>query len=110
MKHAQYKGKTIQQIHQEIIAELPQKVYISFDIDALDPKLCFNTGTPVAGGLEFEEALFLVEQLVDAGKTIIGLDLNEVAPGDNEWDANVGGRLLYRLCNLMGKSNNVAIS
>ena len=105
MKRAKYDGKSTKEIQQEIIATLPDKVFLSFDIDALDPKLCPNTGTPVAGGLEFEEALYLIEQLVASGRKIIGFDLNEVACGSDEWDANVGGRLLYRICNLMAQSN-----
>ena len=105
MKQAMYNGKTIKEIQHEIIAALPDKVYVSFDIDGLDPKHCPNTGTPVAGGLEFEEVLFLIEQLTASGRKIIGFDLNEVGCGDNEWDANVGGRLLYRICNMMAQSN-----
>jgi agmatinase len=88
----------------KIIAQLPQKVYISFDIDGLDPKLCPGTGTPVPGGLEYEEATYLLRQVVRSGRTIIGLDLNEVAPGDSEWNGIVGARLLYQLCNWMAVS------
>lgn len=105
LKHERYAGSTWQKQVKAIIKELPDKVYLSFDIDGLDPKLCPNTGTPVAGGFEAEEVLYLVEELVDSGKTLIGFDLNEVAPGKDEWDANVGARLLYYLCNLLGKSN-----
>jgi len=101
LKASRYSGKTWKQQCEEIISQLPEKVYLSFDIDGLDPKLCPNTGTPVAGGFEVEEVLFLLETLVKSGKKIIGLDLNEVAPGEDEWDANVGARLLYRLCNIM---------
>ncbi len=84
----------------EIIRELPKEVYVSFDIDGLNPKLCPNTGTPVPGGLEFQEALTLIKQLVKSGKKIIGFDLNEVSPGKagDEWDANVGARLLFKIC------------
>jgi agmatinase len=88
----------------KIIAQLPQKVYISFDIDGLDPKLCPGTGTPVPGGLEYEEATYLLRQVVRSGRTIIGLDLNEVAPGDTDWNGIVGARLLYQLCNWMAVS------
>ncbi|WP_210516163.1 agmatinase family protein [Hymenobacter terricola] len=88
----------------KIIAQLPPKIYISFDIDGLDPKLCPGTGTPVPGGLEFEEATYLLRSIVRAGITIIGCDLNEVAPGDTEWNAMVGARLLYQLCNWMAVS------
>ena len=101
LKSARFNGKPWKQQGEEIIAQLPEKVYLSFDIDGLDPKLCPNTGTPVAGGFEVEEVLFLLEMLVSSGKKLIGLDLNEVAPGEDEWDANVGARLLYRLCNIM---------
>jgi agmatinase len=75
---------------------------VSFDIDGLDPALCPGTGTPVPGGLQFEEALYLVETIAASGRKIVGLDLCEVSPGeperDSEWDANVGARVLYRLC------------
>ena len=88
----------------KIIAQLPAKIYISFDIDGLDPKLCPGTGTPVPGGLEFEEATYLLRSIVRAGITIIGCDLNEVAPGDTDWNGIVGARLLYQLCNWMAVS------
>jgi len=88
---------------EKIIKELPEKVYISFDIDGLDPKLCPNTGTAVPGGLEFSETIFLLKKLVESGRKIIGFDLCEV--GNNEWDASVGARVLFKLCNLMGKSS-----
>lgn len=91
----------------EIIAVLPQKVYISFDIDGLKPNLCPNTGTPVAGGFELHEVFYLLKKLVLSGRQIIGFDLCEVSPDvhneDDEWDANVGARVLYKLVNWMGK-------
>ncbi len=83
----------------KIISSLPDKVYISFDIDGLSPELCPNTGTPVPGGLSFREADYLIGKVVAAGKKIIGFDLCEVAPaGEGEWDANVGARILFKLC------------
>jgi len=103
IRNAQYQGKTFASVVDDIIAALPQKVYLSFDIDALDPKLCPHTGTPVAGGFEASEVLFLLEQLVNSGRTLIGFDINET--GSNEWDANVSSRLLYRILNLMALSN-----
>lgn len=105
LKHQQYKGVNWTTLCDQIIDTLPQKVYLSFDIDGLDPKLCPNTGTPVPGGLEMEQAIYLVEKLVLSGRVIIGFDLNEVAPGNDEWDANVGARLLYRLANMCLVSN-----
>ena len=107
LKHAQYRGATWAEQVGHILSALPDRVYVSFDIDGLDPKLCPNTGTPVAGGFEFEQAAYLIEQLARSGRTIIGCDLNEVAPGDDgsEWDANVGARMLFRMCNLMAVNN-----
>jgi agmatinase len=105
LKDAQFEGETWQQICRSIVEKLPQKVYISFDIDGLQPNLCPNTGTPVAGGMDIAQVTYLIKELLKHGKTIIGFDLVEVAPGEDEWDANVGVRLLYKLSNLMLKSN-----
>jgi agmatinase len=103
-----FTGKSWRYITDNIINHLGDKVYISFDIDGLDPKYCPNTGTPVPGGLEFNEAVYLIRKIADSGREIIGFDLNEVAPGDDEWDANVGARLLYELCNWMAASKKTA--
>jgi len=105
IKNKQYNGATWASICREIVVTLPDKIYLSFDIDGLDPKLCPNTGTPVAGGFEAEQILFLVQQIVESGRTIIAFDINEVAPGKDEWDANVGARMLYRIANLVARSN-----
>lgn len=108
IKARQFNGKSWDSICDEVVKELPELVYISCDIDGLDPKLCPNTGTPVAGGFEFQQVVYLLKKLVTSKKKIIGFDLNEVAPGDNEWDANVGARLLYQLCNWMAVSQGKA--
>lgn len=104
IKSALFNGKTFSSICKKIIAPLPQQVYISFDIDGLQPSLCPNTGTPVPGGLSYEQAIFLLQQIVESGREIIGFDLCEVAGTGNEWDGNIGARVLYKLCNLMIKS------
>ncbi len=96
IKQRLYRGETFKSIVDEIVKKLPKQVYISFDIDGLNPALCPNTGTPVPGGLEFEHAMFLVGEVVRSGRTIVGFDLVEVAA--DEWDANVGARVLFHLC------------
>lgn len=101
LKQNEFNGVSWKNQCEEIISNLPEKVYISFDIDGLSPDLCPNTGTPVAGGLSFHQAVFLIKLLATSGRTIVGFDLNEVSPGNDEWDANVGARILYKLCNLM---------
>jgi agmatinase len=105
IKHQQYEGKSWKEICNDIIATLPSKIYLSVDIDGLDPKLCPNTGTPVPGGFEFEQVVYLVQKLVESKKQIIGFDINEVSPGEDEWDANVGARLLYKISNMCLVSN-----
>jgi agmatinase len=97
IKNKMYNGKNWNEIVDEIISYLPDSIYISFDIDGLSPELCPNTGTPVAGGFKLEEINYLIFKCVSAGKQIIGFDLNEVAPGQNDWDANVGARALWNL-------------
>jgi len=90
-------GTPFAAIADEIVAKLPGDVYLSWDIDGLDPTLCPGTGTPVPGGLSWNEAIGLLRALVRARKRIVGLDLCEVSPGGTEWDANVGARLLYKM-------------
>jgi agmatinase len=107
IKTLQYEGKSWSKICDDIIGSLPKKVYLSIDIDGLDPKLCPNTGTPVPGGFEFEQVVYLIKKLVEAKKQIIAFDINEVAPGKDEWDANVGARLLYKVSNMCLVSNGV---
>ena len=107
VKERLYEGETWKVICDEIISQLPQDVYISFDIDGLDPKLCANTGTPVNGGYEVEQIMYLFRKLVASGRKIIGFDLVEVACGElaqDMLDANIGAHILYKMCNLFMKS------
>ncbi|MGB3180802.1 MAG: agmatinase family protein [Cyclobacteriaceae bacterium] len=108
LKEEQIEGEIWAKQCEKIVSSLPDKVYVSFDIDGLDPKLCPNTGTPVPGGFTYDEAMYLIKKVVQSGRTIIGFDLCEVSPGEeNEWDANVGARVLYRLANLTGVSQGL---
>lgn len=104
-----FQGENWSSLCENIIEHLPREVYISFDIDGLDPRFCPHTGTPVPGGLTLQEAFYLIKTVVRSGRKIIGFDLTEVSPGSSEalseepdpaaeWDANVGARLLYKLC------------
>ena len=88
-------GESWSSITEKILKPLPEKVYVSFDIDGLEPNLCPGTGTPVPGGLTFNEATFVLQQLHASGRKLVGFDLVEVGP--TEWDGNVGARLLFEL-------------
>lgn len=110
IKESLYNGQTWNEITNNIINELPDNVYISFDIDGLKPNLCPNTGTPVAGGFELEEINYLIFKIVESGRKIIAFDLNEVAPGkEDDWDANVGARALWNLVCAAEKSRRILI-
>lgn len=106
LKERQYEGTRWGEIVNEIVDKLPQYVMISFDIDGLDPKLCPHTGTPVSGGLEAEQVYFLFKKILQSGRQLIGFDMSEVGISTNEWDENVGARILFKLCNLLVTSNN----
>lgn len=99
LKRDLFEGKNWAEMCAQISAQLPKQVYVSFDIDGLSPEYCPNTGTPVPGGLTFDQANYMLGALVKHGHRIVGFDLNEVAPGgSDEWDGNVGARLLYKMC------------
>lgn len=107
IKNRQFEGDNWKHIAEEIVSKLPQKVYISFDIDGLDRKLCPHTGTPVPGGFEAEEIFYLFRKVIESGRQIIGFDLCEVGTNsENDWNANVGARVLFKLCNLLVASNS----
>ncbi|MEM7306825.1 MAG: agmatinase family protein [Planctomycetota bacterium] len=95
-------GGNVLELIRDALSSLPKEVYVTFDVDGLDPTLCPGTGTPVPGGLSWHEAMLWLGALVGSGRRIVGFDLTEVAPrgvpaGEDGWDAIVGARLLYRL-------------
>lgn len=98
-----FKGESWAAICDEIAESLPENVYITFDVDGLEPACCPGTGTPVPGGLSYNQALFLLETVAKKGKRILGADLVETGPGST--DGIVSCRLLYRMAGMMIKSN-----
>jgi len=94
LARAQLGGLSWLDLCAQMLAPLGEPVWVTFDIDGLDPSLCPNTGTPVPGGLSWREAQLLLAELA-RGHRIVGFDLCEV--GAAPWDANVGARLLYKL-------------
>lgn len=101
-----FAGDSWNNICDSMIEHLPEKVYVSFDIDVLSVEYCPSTGTPVAGGLTFNEAIWLVNRVAQSGRRIVGFDLCEVTPGkENSIDASTGARILFRLCGMALKTN-----
>ncbi len=109
IKQRMFDGQHWKAISDEIVQHLPEKVYISFDIDGLDPKLCPHTGTPVPGGFEMDQVLYLVRGILASGRKIIGMDLDEISVGESSYDANVGARILWKLCNMLIATNPLEI-
>ncbi len=99
LAEARFAGENWAQQCARIVGALPGLVYVSFDIDGLDPSLCPHTGTKVPGGLSFQMATSLIGAVVKGGRRLVGFDLTEVAPArdGSEWDENVGARILYKL-------------
>jgi len=96
-------GKNFSEILGELFSDLHENIYISFDIDGLSPEFCPNTGTPVPGGLSYSEAQYMIEYLHKKGHRLIGFDLVEVSPNQNQTllgegiDEITAVRILYAL-------------
>lgn len=106
LARAKFEGRTWASLCEEIVATLPQTIYISMDIDALSIEYCPHTGTPVVGGMSFDEAVYLMDCAVRSGRRVAGFDIVEVVPGVNDnTDASVGARMLYKMCGIAIKSN-----
>jgi agmatinase len=110
IKEKLFEGGTWLSIVDEIVQQLPANVYVSFDVDGLDPKLCPHTGTPVNGGFEVEQIVYLIKKIIDSGRKFIGFDLNEIAIGESNYDANVGARILWKLCNMLVAANPLPLT
>ena len=59
--------------------DFPELVYVTFDVDGLDPSIMPATGTPVPGGLGYYQALSLIRSALK-GRKCVGIDVNELAP------------------------------
>lgn len=80
--------------------DFPELVYISYDVDGLDPSQMPATGTPVPGGLSFYQSLHLVAHALK-GRRCVGVDVVELAPnGDETWDFTAA-QITYRLMALL---------
>lgn len=95
-------GKSFKSCLDELFSGLKENIYISFDIDGLSPEFCPNTGTPVPGGLTYNQSTFMIQYLHEKGHKLIGFDLVEVSPGKENilgegLDEVIAARVLYEL-------------
>lgn len=99
LAEAMFCGEMWDTLCRRIVDALPREVYVSFDIDGLSFENCPHTGTPVSGGLSFNQAVWLLRTLAQSGRRIIGFDLVEVCPApEDRLDAITGARMLWKLC------------
>ena len=95
-----FEGRNYEDICDQIIGSLhSDNIYISIDVDGLDPSLCPMTGTPIPGGLQYNQLLYLLSNLSKHNRKIIGFDVVEVGNGD--WDALVASKIIYFMSNLI---------
>src|SRR5690606_22586871 len=92
-----------------ILEQLREKECLSFEIGAMERWYCPNTRTPHRGGLTFQQATYLVDRLAISKKKIIGMDLVEVAPGEDDWDGHGCARLLFNHCGTFAKNNGLDV-
>jgi agmatinase len=79
-----------------MLAALPEKVYLTFDIDYFDPSLVPATGTPEPGGGQWYPTLRLLRHLFHH-KTVVGMDLIELAPvGGHPASDFLSAKLIYK--------------
>lgn len=80
---------------QMILNNINNKVYISLDVDGLTLENCPNTGTPVPGGLTYQQVVYLIKQIANR-HTIVGFDVCET--GNDHIDCVVSAKLINALC------------
>ncbi|KPA16733.1 agmatinase [Candidatus Magnetomorum sp. HK-1] len=78
----------------------PEKIYITFDVDGLDPSVIPSTGTPDPGGILWYQALSLLKKMAYE-RTIVGFDVVELAPVEGLHSSDfTAARLVYAMMGL----------
>lgn len=81
----------------EVIDQLTGNVFITFDLDAIDPSLLPSTGTPEPGGLFYYETLEFLKR-VFTERNVVGFDIVELCPNENEKSSDfLAAKLYYKM-------------
>jgi len=81
----------------EAVSRLSENVFITIDLDGLDPSIMPATGTPEPGGLDWYTSLKLLKKIAKT-KNIVGFDVVELAPIDNlHFPDFIAAKLTYKL-------------
>ncbi|NVJ89993.1 MAG: agmatinase [Flavobacteriaceae bacterium] len=81
----------------DVIDLLTSNVFITFDLDALDPSIMPSTGTPEPGGLFYYETLEFLKRVFEE-KNVVGFDMVELCPNENEKSSDfLAAKLYYKM-------------
>lgn len=101
MHQALFEGQSWHHITQSIVSTLTDPVVISLDVDGLIPYHCLHTGTPVVGGMTYNQLAYMLDH-VHRARHVIGAELVEVgAPNETPYDATIGARLIQLLAGVV---------
>ena len=79
------------------IDQMTENVFITFDLDALDPSIMPSTGTPEPGGLFWYETLDFLKQVFQE-KNVVGFDIMELCPNQNDKSSDfLAAKLYYKM-------------
>ena len=83
--------------HDQLIAALSSQVYISIDVDVLDPSIMSAVGTPEPGGISWQQILGIL-QAIASNKQIVGFDIVELCPNEGPVACSfLAAKLTYKL-------------
>ncbi len=92
----EFNDKPIEKIVEEILPHLKQNVYISIDIDVLDPSEMPSTGTPEPNGLKFFQVMKVIRKVCEQ-KNLIGFDLVELMPTASKAPDFLAAKMAYKI-------------
>jgi len=90
----------------DVIDQLTSNVFITFDLDAIDPSLLPSTGTPEPGGLFYYETLEFLKKVFES-KNVVGFDMVELCPNPTEKSSDfLAAKLYYKMLSYKFMSND----
>ena len=103
-------GETAEGFAEKVVSGLNHDVYISVDLDVLDPSLMAAVGTPEPGGMFWHDIMAVLAR-VAATHRIVGFDVNELAPRDGPPACSyVAAKLIYKIIGLTAASSNSPVT
>ncbi len=84
--------------------DFPQNIYLTLDVDGLDPSVIGATGTPVPGGPGWYQTLTFLERAI-TGRTVLGFDLVELAPREGDHGSDfAAAQLVYSVMGIITRN------